>query len=65
MGTNLVFLVPGFLGFGVDSKTAKETLVAKHAGLLHSGSQFRDEQFFELMRRIVDAIEPALLKPRR
>jgi hypothetical protein len=47
--------------FGVDSKTAKETLMAKHAGLLHSGSQFRDEQFFELMRRIVDAIEPALL----
>ena len=43
----------------VDPETGKEHLAAKRSGLLHSGSEFRDDQFFELMRRVVNAMSPA------
>jgi pimeloyl-ACP methyl ester carboxylesterase len=42
-----------------DPKTGEESERPQIAGLLHSGSDFRDDQFFELIDRICEAMEPA------
>lgn len=46
--------------FKLDPCSGEENLIEQKSGLLHSGSQFRDDQFFELMRRMARAIEPVL-----
>lgn len=43
-----------------DAKTGTDRPEDQRAGLLHSGSEFRDDQFFELVARVVDAMAPAL-----
>lgn len=42
-----------------DPETGDESEKSQVAGLLHSGSRFRDDQFFELVQRISDAMAPA------
>lgn len=48
--------------FEVDPERGNEHLIHVHSGLLHSGSQFRDDEFFLLMARIADAMWPALTR---
>jgi hypothetical protein len=45
--------------FVTDPKTGETTEQNKIAGLLHSGSAFRDDQFFALIERMGDALLPA------
>jgi hypothetical protein len=45
-----------------DPRTGLESERAQVAGLLHSGSQFRDDQFFELMQRLADVIAPTCVR---
>jgi hypothetical protein len=45
--------------FVTDPKTGALTEKELVAGLLHSGSQFRDDQFFSLIDRIAEAMRPA------
>ena len=43
-----------------DPKTSEEKPVHVVSGLLHSGSEFRDNQFFALVERVSSCLEPLL-----
>ncbi len=45
--------------FVTDPKTGATRVKDEISGLLHSGSRFKDDQFFELIERIADVMEPA------
>jgi pimeloyl-ACP methyl ester carboxylesterase len=45
--------------FVTDPKTGKTREEDKVSGLLHSGSRFRDDQFFNLIERLADVMQPA------
>jgi pimeloyl-ACP methyl ester carboxylesterase len=45
--------------FVTDPKTSETTLRDTSSGLLHSGSRFRDDQFFQLIERVALAMAPA------
>lgn len=45
--------------FITDPKTGEEHEAGKTSGLLHSGSRFRDDQFFDLVERIATSMLPA------
>jgi hypothetical protein len=45
--------------FVTDPKSGETHEKDEISGLLHSGSRFRDDQFFELIERIADVMKPA------